>query len=124
MRFVHHTKIHPLLLFLSQVLHQKETDGPEVKEVSVRRFATFDLFIRKTLGEHSTTSDDQWVEYKSVYFPEYSAFLRYMLQKSFSHIVQICHITKSLKILTENIFSLLLFLESNFQILPCLIQML
>ncbi|XP_037553364.1 calmodulin-lysine N-methyltransferase [Nematolebias whitei] len=61
---------------LRQVLHQKETDGPEVKEVSVRRFATFDLFIRKTLCEHSNTSDDQWVEYKSVYFPEYSAFLR------------------------------------------------
>ncbi|XP_037829558.1 calmodulin-lysine N-methyltransferase [Kryptolebias marmoratus] len=61
---------------LRQVLRQKQSDGPEVKEVSVRRFATFDLFVRKTLGERSNTSDDQWVEYKSVYFPEYSAFLR------------------------------------------------
>ncbi|XP_013886019.1 calmodulin-lysine N-methyltransferase [Austrofundulus limnaeus] len=61
---------------LRQVLRQKQADGPEVKEVSVRRFATFELFIREPLGEHSNTSDDQWVEYKSVFFPEYSAFLR------------------------------------------------
>lgn len=47
--------------------------------MSVRRFATFDLFSRKRLvaRDHSDTSDDQWVEYRSVYFPEYSALLRY-----------------------------------------------
>lgn len=67
------------LIFLSQVLRQKQVESPEVKQVSVRRFATFDLFSRKRLvaRDHSDTSDDQWVEYRSVYFPEYSALLRY-----------------------------------------------
>ncbi|XP_039994580.1 calmodulin-lysine N-methyltransferase isoform X2 [Xiphias gladius] len=63
---------------LRQVLRQKQVDSPEVKQVSVRRFATFDLFSRKRLMTQnpSDTSDDQWVEYRSVYFPEYSALLR------------------------------------------------
>ncbi|XP_039893069.1 calmodulin-lysine N-methyltransferase [Simochromis diagramma] len=63
---------------LRQVLRQKQVENPEVKQVSVRRFATFDLFSRKRLvaRDHSDTSDDQWVEYRSVYFPEYSALLR------------------------------------------------
>ncbi|KAF7220197.1 calmodulin-lysine N-methyltransferase [Nothobranchius furzeri] len=63
---------------LRQVLRQKQSDSPEVKQVSVRRFATFDLFRRKQVAaqDRSNTSDDQWVEYRSVYFPEYSAFLR------------------------------------------------
>ncbi|XP_042357630.1 calmodulin-lysine N-methyltransferase isoform X2 [Plectropomus leopardus] len=62
---------------LRQVLRQKQVDTPEVKQVSVRRFATFDLFTRKRLTQDpSDTSDDQWAEYRSVYFPEYSALLR------------------------------------------------
>uniref|UniRef100_A0A3B5MDE8 Calmodulin-lysine N-methyltransferase n=1 Tax=Xiphophorus couchianus TaxID=32473 RepID=A0A3B5MDE8_9TELE len=58
---------------LRQVLCQKQTDSPEVKQVSVRRFASFDLFRRKkrSAQEHCDTSDDQWVEYRSVYYPEY-----------------------------------------------------
>ncbi|XP_075931906.1 calmodulin-lysine N-methyltransferase [Anarhichas minor] len=63
---------------LRQVLRQKQADTPEVKQVSVRRFATFDLFARKRLLTQNSrdNSDDQWVEYRSVYFPEYSALLR------------------------------------------------
>uniref|UniRef100_UPI0037E717BC calmodulin-lysine N-methyltransferase n=1 Tax=Semicossyphus pulcher TaxID=241346 RepID=UPI0037E717BC len=63
---------------LRQVLRQKQMESPEVKQVSVRRFATFDLFSRKILStqDPSDTSDDQWVEYRSVHFPEYSALLR------------------------------------------------
>ncbi|XP_047459772.1 calmodulin-lysine N-methyltransferase [Mugil cephalus] len=63
---------------LRQVLRRKQVDSPEVKQVSVRRFASFDLFSRKRLvaPDPSDTSDDQWVEYRSVYFPEYSALLR------------------------------------------------
>ncbi|XP_056251220.1 calmodulin-lysine N-methyltransferase isoform X2 [Seriola aureovittata] len=63
---------------LRQVLRQKQVDNPEVKQASVRRFASFDLFSRKRLvtQDPSDTSDDQWVEYRSVYFPEYSALLR------------------------------------------------
>ncbi|CAM9108986.1 unnamed protein product [Lampetra planeri] len=63
---------------LRQVLRQKQVDNPEVKQVSVRRFATFDLFSRERLvtQDSSDTSDDQWVEYRSVSHPEYSALLR------------------------------------------------
>ncbi|XP_026212772.1 calmodulin-lysine N-methyltransferase [Anabas testudineus] len=63
---------------LRQVLRQKQVDSPEVKQVSVRRFATFDLFSRKkhVTEDLSDTSDDQWVEYRSVYLPEHSALLR------------------------------------------------
>ncbi|CAJ1067081.1 calmodulin-lysine N-methyltransferase [Xyrichtys novacula] len=63
---------------LRQVLRQKQIDTPEVKQVSVRRFASFDLFSRRNIStqDPSDTSDDQWVEYRSVHFPEYSAFLR------------------------------------------------
>uniref|UniRef100_A0A3Q3GKH0 Calmodulin-lysine N-methyltransferase n=1 Tax=Labrus bergylta TaxID=56723 RepID=A0A3Q3GKH0_9LABR len=62
---------------LRQVLRQKQIESPEVKQVSVRRFASFDLFSRKTLStqDPSDTSGDQWVEYRSVHFPEYSALL-------------------------------------------------
>ncbi|XP_071761186.1 calmodulin-lysine N-methyltransferase [Centroberyx gerrardi] len=63
---------------LRQVLRQKQMDNPEVKQVSVRRFATFDLFTRKRLvtQDPSDTTDGQWVEYRSVSFPEYRALLR------------------------------------------------
>ncbi|XP_076016441.1 calmodulin-lysine N-methyltransferase [Genypterus blacodes] len=63
---------------LRQVLRQKQVDSSEVKPASVRRFATFDLFSRKRLltQEPGDTSDDQWVEYRSVCCPEYSALLR------------------------------------------------
>lgn len=63
----------------SQVLQHKQVDNPEVKQVSVRRFATFNLFSRKGIvtQDPSDTSDDQWVEYRSVFFPEHSALLRY-----------------------------------------------
>ncbi|XP_074532494.1 calmodulin-lysine N-methyltransferase [Halichoeres trimaculatus] len=63
---------------LRQVLRQKQTDIPEIKQVSVRRFASFDLFSKKNTSAQgsSDTSDDQWVEYRSVHLPEYSAFLR------------------------------------------------
>ncbi|XP_067371518.1 calmodulin-lysine N-methyltransferase isoform X3 [Channa argus] len=61
-----------------KVLRQKQVDSPEVKQVSVRRFATFDLFTRRRLvtEDPSVTSDDQWVEYRSVCSPEHSALLR------------------------------------------------
>uniref|UniRef100_A0A667XI34 Calmodulin-lysine N-methyltransferase n=1 Tax=Myripristis murdjan TaxID=586833 RepID=A0A667XI34_9TELE len=65
---------------LSQVLRQKQVDSLEVKQVSVRRFATFDLFMRKRVmsPEPGDNAGDRWVEYRSIAFPEYSALLRYM----------------------------------------------
>ncbi|CAG6016612.1 unnamed protein product [Menidia menidia] len=63
---------------LRQVLRQKQADSVEIPQVSVRRFASFDLFSRKKVvaQELNDTSDDQWVEYRSVCLPEYSALLR------------------------------------------------
>ncbi|KAM9726693.1 calmodulin-lysine N-methyltransferase [Menidia menidia] len=63
---------------LRQVLRQKQADSVEIPQVSVRRFASFDLFSRKKVAaqELNDTSDDQWVEYRSVCLPEYSALLR------------------------------------------------
>uniref|UniRef100_A0A3P8V033 Calmodulin-lysine N-methyltransferase n=1 Tax=Cynoglossus semilaevis TaxID=244447 RepID=A0A3P8V033_CYNSE len=67
-----------LSLSLTQVLRQKQVNSPQVKQASVRRFATFDLFNRRRLPSHdpTDTSGDQWVEYTSVYLPEFSALLR------------------------------------------------
>ncbi|XP_068597800.1 calmodulin-lysine N-methyltransferase [Brachionichthys hirsutus] len=63
---------------LKTVLQHKQAHSPAVKQASVRRFATFNLFSRKRLvmQNPSDTSEDQWVEYRSVFFPEYSALLR------------------------------------------------
>uniref|UniRef100_A0AAZ3PRL2 Calmodulin-lysine N-methyltransferase n=1 Tax=Oncorhynchus tshawytscha TaxID=74940 RepID=A0AAZ3PRL2_ONCTS len=65
---------------LRQVLRQKQLDSAdsEVKQVSVRRFSSFNLF-NKTSVMHQETDDPsegQWVEYTSASFPEFSAFLR------------------------------------------------
>lgn len=70
------------------MLRQKQTDSPEIKQVSVRRFATFNLFVRRKheTQDPSDPSDDQWVEYRSVYFPEYSALLRYPLVYGWMHL--------------------------------------
>ncbi|XP_034040366.1 calmodulin-lysine N-methyltransferase [Thalassophryne amazonica] len=62
---------------LRQVLRQNHVESSEAKQVSVRRFSTFDLFSRKLLlPSDSDTADGQWVEYRSVSSPEYSALLR------------------------------------------------
>ncbi|XP_046885677.1 calmodulin-lysine N-methyltransferase [Hypomesus transpacificus] len=72
---------------LRQVLRQKQVVSSEVKQVSVRRFSTFNLFTRTTsripdpqTGTHPTgthlPSEDQWVEYRSASYPEFSALLR------------------------------------------------
>ncbi|KAM6956854.1 calmodulin-lysine N-methyltransferase [Aplochiton taeniatus] len=65
---------------LRQVLCQKQLDSSnsELKQVSVRRFSTFDLFTRSRVVTLDTDdlSDGHWVEYRSASFPEYSAFLR------------------------------------------------
>ncbi|KAJ3609954.1 hypothetical protein NHX12_022048 [Muraenolepis orangiensis] len=87
---------------LRQVLHQKQVDSPEVKQVSVRRFATFDLFTRSRVVP-SCLSDDQWVEYRSVSFPEYSAYLRDNLGplrvnevlNSFDNTGNVCNLVRS-----------------------------
>ncbi|KTG03754.1 hypothetical protein cypCar_00030934 [Cyprinus carpio] len=59
---------------LRQVLKQKQLDSADVQQVSVRRFSSFNLFSRSRVS--STETEEQWVEYRSAIFPQYSALLR------------------------------------------------
>lgn len=58
-----------------QVLKQKQLDSADVQQVSVRRFSSFNLFSRSRVSP--TETEEQWVEYRSAIFPQYSALLRY-----------------------------------------------
>uniref|UniRef100_A0A8C1DJ52 Calmodulin-lysine N-methyltransferase n=1 Tax=Cyprinus carpio TaxID=7962 RepID=A0A8C1DJ52_CYPCA len=59
---------------LRQVLKRKQLDSADVQQVSVRRFSSFNLFSRSRVSP--TETDEQWVEYRSAIFPQYSALLR------------------------------------------------
>ncbi|KAI4888626.1 hypothetical protein NFI96_027064, partial [Prochilodus magdalenae] len=63
---------------LFQVLRQRQLDGAEVQQVSVRRFSSFSLFSRVKVpsSESDDPLDGHWVEYRSACFPQYSALLR------------------------------------------------
>uniref|UniRef100_A0A8D2L7H3 Uncharacterized protein n=1 Tax=Varanus komodoensis TaxID=61221 RepID=A0A8D2L7H3_VARKO len=61
----------------SRVLKQKNFENVHLQQVSVRRFASFSLFS-VTEEDRELTEDDcgTWVQYKSIYFPEYIVSLR------------------------------------------------
>ncbi|KAM3855545.1 calmodulin-lysine N-methyltransferase [Vipera latastei] len=61
---------------LRQVLKQKPLENAGFQQISVRRFASFGLF---SITEDSNMTEDDsksWVQYKSIYYPDYIISLR------------------------------------------------
>ncbi|XP_007424709.1 calmodulin-lysine N-methyltransferase [Python bivittatus] len=69
---------------LRQVLKQKPLENAHLQQISVRRFASFGLF---SITEDSKVTEDDsryWVQYKSIYYPDYIISLRRYIKLFYS----------------------------------------